>query len=483
MADRKNFFFEQRVAQAELDDAYADLENAEFNIKKDAFSGVGFLMSPVTVTEDSPQSTSVLVGDFLGWDSLGQRVEKAAGPTAFSFAGDDNPGLVTPSRLYIKFARLESDPRTDGNGNSVNFEQEESYVIERDLGTPGGANAALRVDESIHIADVNIPAAAGVITNGDITIVQNLQSQFPVARLKDMSQGMDDAMVAAVAAAPSTANRVALLSDAGVSQLRGYISNVKLVALSGTIVDVESAIAVNADGVLPPGGAPDTLMTVKNAPIDVTAPNGPGGLDVGVIADGVYYVYLIGDSTGVTAPDVMASLDAGPGYGGIGPSFANAPNHDRFRLIGVINRQAGTIIPFRQIGEEYIYDDTQQTLAFPSGLDPHAGVAPTPYILLSLSPYVTPIAERAYLHFDLGTLAITGPMYGFRSRGGGAGAGRTVLVGGGAGGSLSNNSNTHFEIHVDGAQAVDWNRERLAVAVNHIVEVLVAGMHLDLKYE
>lgn len=481
MADRKNFFFEQRVTQAELDDAFADLENAEHNIKKDAFSGVGFLMAAVTVAEDSPQSTSVLVGDFLAWDSLGQRVEKTTGPTAFSFAGDDDATLVTPSRLYIKFARLESDPRTDGNGATVNFEREESYVIERDLGTPGGANATLRVDESIHIADVDIPAAAAVIANGDITIVQNLQSQFPVARLNGMSQGMDDAMVAAVAASPSTSNRVALSGDLA-NFARGYIQNVKIVATGAQTVDVESATAVNG------GASPSVLMSVKNKTIDLLGSLGPGALDVGVLADNVYYVYLIGDSTGVTPDDVVASLDPGPGYAGVGPSFANLPNHDVFRLIGFINERTGAILPFRQIGEEYVYDDIALTYAFgPNGADPWGvAAAPTAFSTLSLAPYVPPIAERATLHVHLLTGSNTGPLYYFRSLGGPAVANGTSLVGGGAGGSVTQVTNTAVIVHVNVSQQIEWNRNlgpNPGTPDTHRLDISVVGVHIDLHHE
>lgn len=446
--DQLNWYFKQRVSFSEMQDAFTKAEAADHALLTDLFTG-GFLIGNVTVVEDSPQSQEVQVGAILAYDNLGQRVVEAA--QNFSFVGDDDPGLATQARLYVKFTRDESDPVTDGLNNIINFTQDEGAVLERDLGTPGGGLPALRVDESILLANINIPAAAAVITNADIdATVQNLQTGFSQDQLS------------------------------GSPIVDGYLGLVKLVALSSTTIDVERASGVGSDGVA--ATKPDTYIKVVNQTIDVTVAQAANGRDyAGAAVDGVHYVYLIGDtSIGSGADSVIASLDPGPGHGGVGPTLPGT--YDRFRLIGMFNRQAGAILPFRQIGEEYIYDDAQLQTVF-TGLDPHGGGAgPTAYSILALSPYVSPIAERAYLSMTVLTTSITGPQYGFRSRGGPAIAGWTNIVGGGAGGSLTLSAYPFFALHVDASEQVDWNRET-GSAGPHTTDIYVIGMHLDLKHE
>ena len=109
------------------------------------------------------------------------------------------------------------------------------------------------------------------------------------------------------------------------------------------------------------------------------------------------------------------------------------------------------------------------------------GAGPTAYAALSLSPYVTPIAERAKISFRQLTTGATAPEYRFRSRGGPAIAGFTNHSFAGAGGSISQDTSAHIELHVDTSQQIDWNREVGASA--HNVEVFVIGMLLDLHHD
>jgi hypothetical protein len=489
--DRRDFFIKQKVTEGELDDAFLQVEVAEQNIKKDGFGPAarGFLLDAISVVEDSPVSTSVSVPTFLAWSKDGERIEKTTAAELFSFAGDDDPVNPTIASLYAVFDRALSDPRVDGLGATVNHKVDESYDLERDLGTPAGSPVppAIRTDGSILLANVTIPAAAGTISNSEIdNTVQELNSDFPIKRLASMTPGMDDAMVAAAGAAPSTANRVALLSDAA-GFADGYISNVKIVTtgvMPTDTIDVERATAVNG------GATPDILMNVKNAPLDLGAAPGPGGLDVGAVANATYYIYLIGDSLGVGADDVCASLDAGPGFGGAGPNLAiNFPNHDRFRLIGCITRVAGEIMPFRQIDNMVVYDDTIKTAVFGPGADPHVGGGPgvgSGFILLSLAPYVPAIAERAYLRATVVNPNATVPQYNFRSRGGITFTPATdytnaILSGESAALGVHHHSESHFPIHVDVSLDVDWERQETAVAAT--VGVFVTGYMVDLHHD
>ena len=489
--NRRNFFFFQKVTEAELDDAFLQVEEAEKAIKTDMFAGAnGFLAAPVTVVEDGPPSQSVDVGTGLGWDKDGFRVSNPNASQLVDFTGDDDPTDPRIVAVYLAFDRALSDTRTDGLGNNVDFKADETFQFNKVLGTPapGPTPPALDPAQGILIAHVEVPAAAGVISDAEIdTTVQNLQSSFPVGRLRDMNAGMEDAMEATAALAPSTANRVALLSDAA-GFADGYISNVKIVttgaAMPTDTVDVERATAVNG------GSSPDLLMNVKNAPLDLGAVVGPGALDVGVVANATYYVYLVGSTTAAAPDDVVASLDSGPGFGGSGPSFANLPNHDRFRLIGVILRVAGEIMPFRQINGTVIFDDTVKTAVFGPGADPHVGGAPgvgSGFILLSLAPFVPAIAERAYLRMDMLVVAAIVPRYHFRSRGGPTFlpvTDYTNVVAGGESAAAGNrpHSESHFALHADVSQDVDWERSETAVA-SSTLGVFVTGFELDLHHD
>lgn len=459
--DRRNFYLAQKVAEAELDDAFAQVEAAETAIKTDMFAGAnGFLANTVTVAQESTGTLRVDVGTGLGWDRDGFRVSNPNAQQFADFTGDDDPTDPRIVALYLGFDRALSDPRVDGLGATVNFKVDETFVFNKVLGTPAPSPTAPAADPSqgILLAHVTVPAAAGAILTANIdATVQNLQSSFPPHRL---------------------AGALSAVS-------RGYISNVKIVTTGNMptdVIDVERATAVNG------GSSPDRLMNVANAPIDLGGTLGPGALDVGVVANATYYVYLIGDSKGIEVDDVIASLDAGPGYAGAGPSFVNAPGYDRFRLIGCIIRAAGEIIPFRQIGNVTRFDDTILTTVFGPGGDPHTGGGPgvgSGFVTLSLSPYVPAISERAYLRMQLNTTSAVVPDYHFRSRGGGTftpATDYTNSVDGGSGpNTTQNHSESDFPVHVDTSQLVDWERSETATAST--VSIHVTGFMVDLHHD
>ena len=63
MANRRDFFFKQRVTEGELDDSNLQLELADHDIKKDAFCGPnGYLMAAVTVVSVATSLQVILRG-------------------------------------------------------------------------------------------------------------------------------------------------------------------------------------------------------------------------------------------------------------------------------------------------------------------------------------------------------------------------------------------------------------------------------------
>jgi hypothetical protein len=443
--DRRDFYYAQKVTQANMDEAFDLVEAAEFTIKKDMFAGAnGFLAAPVTVAQEGAGTTRVDVGTGLGWDKFGQRVENPNASQFVDFTGDDDPTNPRIAAIYLQFARALSGGTTDGLGNPISYNRDESFALVKVLGTPAGSPTPPAHDpaQGLRLAHVTIPAAGGVITSAEIdTSVQNYKSDFPAARLRDF-------------------NGLAIA---------GYSANVKIVTTGASTptdtIDVESAVAANG------GLTPDLLMSVRNAALDLTV-TGVGGRDTGALADGEWYIYLIGDSTGMAADNVIASLDPGPGYGGSGPTLP--VTHDRYRLIGVLIRSGGTIIPFRQINGVTIFDDYLLANVFAFGPDPHTGAAPTPFISLNLAPFCPVIAERVTLAMRGVTSGAIVPNYHFRSGGGPTLPNYTnVFAGGVASVATTHDSVVHMTLHASATQTVDWRRDQAAGASD--IEISVAG--------
>jgi hypothetical protein len=476
MADRRNYFFGQRVSESELDAGFNTLEQAEFALKVDAFAGTGFLMSACTVAQDAPPSTSVSVGVALGWDKLGERVERPAAGL-FAFAGDSDPVNPRIARLYVKFARAESDGRVDDNAIAVNFVRDESFVLERDLGTPAGVPVApaLRTDESILLANITIPAAAGVIGTAQIdATVQNRNSSFPIRRIQSVTDGLSDAFLAAAGAspAPSTANRVAVLSDVA-GQVLGFMGQNKIVTTAALSIDIERLDAVDGTGA--------KFIRLRNEPITLTG--GAAAVNNkdygGPISNTFHYVYALADSTGANPDTAIASLNAGPGFGGGGPTIIPL-GYDLFRLIGVFQVVGGAILPFRQINGEALYDDTDFTAAFPFGVDPHVGAAPTGFVTLSLAAFVPVIAERVIIGVREANIGAQNYGLEFRSRGGPALVGKTIAFYDGSSAAAGVGTDYEFRLHVDITQLIDWQR---VLGGSQNVEVVVRGFIPDLHYD
>lgn len=192
MADRKNWYFDQRVTQAELDDSYNDLEQADFAIVRDIL-GFGFLLSapnPATVVESGVPNNLVQINPLLGYDQLGRRlandiagfagaVDLGVAPQSLNMLVDENgtpTDVVTPGNektltIFVEFRRKLSDSRLDGNGATVFFEQEETVQFnvvqsaEAPLGTSVPTPA--RPDQLI-LADVVRINGQTVFLNADI---------------------------------------------------------------------------------------------------------------------------------------------------------------------------------------------------------------------------------------------------------------------------------------------------------------------------
>ena len=182
MSDRKDFYFRQRVGEDELDAAFADLEVADHRLMGDlGFVGVhaNAAVSPHAPISDLTVDVS---GPGILYDQLGQRVFFSA-LQVVSVGSDDNgvPTAVTAAgkervvSVYAVFARATSDPRIDGNSQTVFFKHDESFAFSVVQGAEGAAGAAvpppLRAD-AILLADVLRHANQTQIGAADISITR-----------------------------------------------------------------------------------------------------------------------------------------------------------------------------------------------------------------------------------------------------------------------------------------------------------------------
>jgi hypothetical protein len=164
MSARKNFFFRQRVTEAELDSAFDDLEDADHNLAGDlGFTGV---LANAVVSQHAPVAdlTVDVSGPASILDQLGRRVFFSALQNV-NVAQDDNgvstavsaAGKEKVVSVFVKFDRLLSDPRIDGNSLTVFFRRDESFkfvVAQGGEAAAGSAVPPLLRSDAILLADI-----------------------------------------------------------------------------------------------------------------------------------------------------------------------------------------------------------------------------------------------------------------------------------------------------------------------------------------
>jgi hypothetical protein len=178
MADRTDFYFRQKVTEAELDLAFELLEKADRDLAADI--GVYGIISGAQAVEHEPVAdlTIDLVAPARAYDHLGQRiffgsdqnvdcsVDLSGIPTEVSSAGNERW-----MGIFLRFDRLLSDPRTDGNSQQVLFRRDESFevVIRQAAEAPiGSAPKVPLVESELLVCDVKRRAGQTQIISSDI---------------------------------------------------------------------------------------------------------------------------------------------------------------------------------------------------------------------------------------------------------------------------------------------------------------------------
>lgn len=179
MAHRRDYYFRQRVTEAELDDGFAELERADQNLAAD-LGFVGVLTNAVVSQHAPVPDLSVDVsGPGAVLDQLGQRIFFSALQNV-SVAQDDNGVTTAVSAagqekivaVFVRFDRALSDPRVDGNSLTVFFRRDESFrfIVVQGAEAPAGTALPppLRSD-AILLADVTRTFGQTQILNANIS--------------------------------------------------------------------------------------------------------------------------------------------------------------------------------------------------------------------------------------------------------------------------------------------------------------------------
>ena len=178
MADRLDYFFRQRVTEAELDLAFEQLEQADRNLAADI--GVYGVVSGAVPAPHSPVAdlSIDLTAPGRAYDHLGQRIFFGTGQTvdcSVDLSGiPTDVGSAGNERwlgVFLRFRRLLSDPRTDGNSQQVYFRRDESFEIVVRQGAQGAIGAAPRVAlvaDELLVCDVRRRAAQTQIIATDL---------------------------------------------------------------------------------------------------------------------------------------------------------------------------------------------------------------------------------------------------------------------------------------------------------------------------
>ncbi len=200
MASRTDFFFRQRVTEQELDLAFELLEKADHNLAADI--GVYGIISGAAPTAHLPVAdlSIDLTAPAKAYDNLGQRIFFGTGQTVD--CGVDHQGLSTtvadPANerwlgVFLKFDRLLSDPRTDGNSQQVFFRHDEHYQIlvrQAPEGTIGTALKHPLKDDELLICDVRLRHGQTQIVEQDIDISRRQSFIFATGDAVEIVSGI-----------------------------------------------------------------------------------------------------------------------------------------------------------------------------------------------------------------------------------------------------------------------------------------------------
>jgi len=200
VSDRVDFYFRQRVTEAELDLGFELLERADRNLAADI--GVYGIVSGGVPTQHAPIAdlTINLTAPGRAYDRLGQRIFFGSGQTVNLAV--DSTGIPTDVStvgqerwvgVLLRFHRLLSDPRTDGNSQQIFFRRDEAFDLVVRQGPQAATASAPKValvDDELLLCDVRRSAGQTQIFNMDIDVSRRQSFLFAQATAVGVAAGL-----------------------------------------------------------------------------------------------------------------------------------------------------------------------------------------------------------------------------------------------------------------------------------------------------
>ena len=218
MADRTDYFFRMKVTEAELDLGFELLEKADRNLAADI--GVYGIISGAEPTPHAPvpDLTIDLTAPGRAYDNLGQRIFFGTGQTVDCSV--DHAGIPTEVPVagqerwlgvFLRFDRLLSDPRTDGNSQQVFFRRDESFEIVVRQGAAAAIGAAAKVPleaDELLVCDVRRQSGQAQILAPDIDTSRRQAFIFAQGDAVEIVSGLWNILQPAVNTVQSTLDEV-----------------------------------------------------------------------------------------------------------------------------------------------------------------------------------------------------------------------------------------------------------------------------------
>lgn len=174
--NRFDTYYQQIVTETQMDAMFDAAENADHYLAVD--NGLFGVATGLGVGQHGAGDLTVDVAAGAGYDQQGQRI--GVGSTQNVDVSQDylgastavtNPGDEKYVSVFIKFKRIESDPKVDGHGTPLNYSLAEGYefvvVAGADAVIPTATRPALLAD-GILLADIHLINAQVQVLTADI---------------------------------------------------------------------------------------------------------------------------------------------------------------------------------------------------------------------------------------------------------------------------------------------------------------------------
>lgn len=173
--NRRNFYYRQLVAEADMDEVFDLAEDADRALMVD--QGVIGILDGLDISEAGAPDLTVECDAGVAYDQDGQRMYVPSVQTVnLAVDSDGNstdvntPGNIKWLSVFLRFKQDLSNPKTDGNNVTVQYDVDESFefIVEQSAEDVAPSRPALKSD-AILLADIQRNEGDTTIENAEIS--------------------------------------------------------------------------------------------------------------------------------------------------------------------------------------------------------------------------------------------------------------------------------------------------------------------------